>query len=562
MYITTKWLSLALVLVASLVAPVSAQTTITAASCKESDVSAVVNGPIHVLAAGDTIVIPSGSCTWTTQLIVTVPSARSSSIITTIQGATVCTGSGDPAYHNLSCMDGTTITDDVSGNNPALAITVAATGEFRVTGLALKASTKVYHGTVNISTARGIDATNPGVRVDHCHFSGAATGDLELDGTEYGVIDHNVFSSTNGDENATRIYNGAYWHHSADGLGHASWADGPHFGSNEFIVEEDNYFYGSSSLGPSAYFLTTDCWAGGRYVLRFNTIGFHEIPYTHGTTGSGGAYRGCRALEVYGNRAAWDPSSTVTNYTFMNAESGTGYVWGNNISGQNSLLNQDYSRRLPTGYAQIPPPAGWGYCGSKINGRFADSPWDQNANATNGYACMDQPGRGKGDLLGGNFPTVCDETTGCKTYGGKWPSQELEPWYFWDNTVNAATRSNWAETDTTPPLMTNNRDYYFQCGSLNSSCTSSFTGTAGVGQGMLASRPSTCTKGVAYWATDQGNWNQSGNGFGQGELYICTATNTWTMSYEPYAYPDPLTQTQTRSATLDTYRGRIGSQRH
>ena len=32
-----------------------------------------------------------------------------------------------------------------------------------------------------------------------------------------------------------------------------------------------------------------------------------------------------------------------------------------------------------------------------------------------------------------------------------------------------------------------------------------------------------------------------GNG-GEGELYVCTATNTWTAIYRPYTYPHPLTQ--------------------
>src|SRR5215470_17916881 len=65
------------------------------------------------------------------------------------------------------------------------------------------------------------------------------------------------------------------------------------------------------------------------------------------------------------------------------------------------------------------------------------------------------------------------------------------------------------------------------------------SGFVGMGHGTKARRPTACTTGVAYWATDEGNWNQSGNSFGQGNLYICTATNTWTLSYTPYTYPHP-----------------------
>lgn len=67
----------------------------------------------------------------------------------------------------------------------------------------------------------------------------------------------------------------------------------------------------------------------------------------------------------------------------------------------------------------------------------------------------------------------------------------------------------------------------------------SFNGVVGVGYGLLSSRPATCTKGVGYWATDQGGWNNSGSG-GQGVFYKCTSTNTWSLYYTPYTYPHPL----------------------
>jgi len=46
---------------------------------------------------------------------------------------------------------------------------------------------------------------------------------------------------------------------------------------------------------------------------------------------------------------------------------------------------------------------------------------------------------------------------------------------------------------------------------------------------------------VAYFSTDQGSWNTSGNGFGNGVLDKCTGTNTYTnAAYTPYTYPHPL----------------------
>lgn len=73
-----------------------------------------------------------------------------------------------------------------------------------------------------------------------------------------------------------------------------------------------------------------------------------------------------------------------------------------------------------------------------------------------------------------------------------------------------------------------------------------FDGTAGVGAGTLASRPSTCTTGVGYWATDQSTTDLTGmTGPApatpiDGTLYRCSATDTWESYYTPLEYPHPL----------------------
>ena len=74
------------------------------------------------------------------------------------------------------------------------------------------------------------------------------------------------------------------------------------------------------------------------------------------------------------------------------------------------------------------------------------------------------------------------------------------------------------------------------------------TQTTGVCSGALASAAPTCTAGVGYWATDQGSWNTSGNGFSNGVLYICGSDNTWSVYYTPYIYPDPLESVVIRPA--------------
>ena len=59
--------------------------------------------------------------------------------------------------------------------------------------------------------------------------------------------------------------------------------------------------------------------------------------------------------------------------------------------------------------------------------------------------------------------------------------------------------------------------------------SAAFDGTSGVGSGLLADRPVTCSPLVGYFATDTDT------------LYQCTAVNTWTSYYTPFTFPHSLT---------------------
>ena len=90
------------------------------------------------------------------------------------------------------------------------------------------------------------------------------------------------------------------------------------------------------------------------------------------------------------------------------------------------------TRKNNATYGQIPTPNGWGYAGTEFNG--TGSMWDGGTalgtDTTKGYPCLDQPGRGQGDLLTGGFPNKVNSTTGTIS----WPNQALEPIYIWNNT--------------------------------------------------------------------------------------------------------------------------------
>ena len=160
--------------------------------------------------------------------------------------------------------------------------------------------------------------------------------------------------------------------------------------------------------------------------------------------------------------------------------------------------------------------------------------------------CADQAGRGQGNYISGD-PTPSPASA---------LNEALDPIYEWDDISNNTSSQFGSSYSGT---ISQNRDFYtdnWKAGGLSgpavqTSATVPFNGsttcnagsgnyTCGVGFGTLANRPSSCTTGVGYFAQDQGSWNTSGNGFGQGELFKCTSTNTWTLAYTPYTYPHPL----------------------
>src|SRR3989454_10521327 len=361
--------------------------TINAASCSQADVNSAITSAVD----GDTVIIPAGTCTWTTQL-----TALSSAKAITVQGAGI---------------DRTIIVDNVSKAGGGLEtvlfpVSVARGKTFRLTGMTfqgLAQDTQVFNkGTVVLS------GTEQDFRLDHLKFTQPGTSAIRLYGHLYGVVDHCNFDLSNFKQGINVQHNG--WNGYANGDG--SFADITYLGTNRAIYIEDNTFLGAGAAGAGPF----DFLSGGRFVFRYNTV-TNDTLAVHGPE-SGGRVRGGRTHESFHNTSSTKPLLFPSMYM----RGGVGVIYRNTI----------------TGYK-------YGIDFADVRAQSLYNPWGQGDGSSvydgkqqaNGYPCIDQVGWGTSDLLSGDPPTPV-----------AWPHQIQDPVYVWSNTfsvTNATVNSEAAQ---------------------------------------------------------------------------------------------------------------------
>jgi hypothetical protein len=492
----------------------SGGTTIYAASCNPTDVLTALNS---ITMDGTTVILPTCNVTWTTAITYN----QTNSFILQGQGA-IYPGGG---------TDKTVIQDNYNYTSGSgfININTIAGKSLRITGIAFYWSTSQTSVTNNGEVQ--LNGYSQSVRIDHSHFyqpAGATNGIVVMSVWNwiYGVADHNQIDFTSNDSNWIRVGMPSYGNDSA-GLGNISWSSATNFGSSGFFFLEANTFNwnGATSNPATDFAAVNDCNAGGRMVFRYNTVNGLWLTQMHEMEGD---FRGCRAFEDYQNTYAG--SGTNPFATAFGTRMATSLVWGNTVTGFSDLGNATNDRtNTGHGFGAAPPAVaagsttGWGYCGTSTGGSGANlSPSDYDySQGSNGYPCADQVGRGQSAVVTGTFPN--------KFISGsiQWVNNALEPVYVWDNTYNApSVGTNHYFTSSDTNTIQENRDYYLQLPNYDESST--FNGTAGIGQGLLSARPSTCTPLVAYWATNTST------------LYVCKTANSWSSYYTPYTYPHPL----------------------
>jgi hypothetical protein len=348
---------------------------------------------------------------------------------------------------------------------------------------------------MNLSGASGITGTKP-----YCCYvignntfknQGAGTSDgvitaanANADGQLRGVIYSNTFDRT---DISMRVFSDNDTR---------EWANAAF--NNLVFGTSDNLFFESNTIKCSTSYAGGDSgWIetgqGGRLVARYNSYNMancgtlsefndiHGFQNWTGTVNSG--QTGSMISERYGNTY-----TNVGEYRCEDMRGGIDLTFNNSFSGTGGCSFDIYGQ---TGGASCPSnisPTPTNYNPLVHDAYF----WNNPMNGTNVLASLGYVGTLGCTVKENNGASI--GTLGSSSQGGWW--------------------------------------------NQNASCTASSC-AAGIGQGTTAPT-GTCTLGTAYWVASTPGLTTDPNVIQNATLYRCTATNTWTKYYEPYAYPHPL----------------------
>ena len=261
--------------------------TYTAATCSEANVNAVINGPTHTAVNGDIIIVPAGSCPWTSGV--------------TISGVGIdITGQGTP----------NTGAGTIGAGTPSTTLTLTGTGAFfTFTGLAYGQTAEVELMTMNGSGAANYATTATisfsgtctasgcaQIRVDNINWvtntwdGPLADGGFVVTDNMFGVIDHTTSSWLNaaglGGAGPPLVDTSQSAWAGSGGYGDNSFASGDNFGTAKALYIENNSLNQDRAMdndvGPAGGGI-----GGDRVVCRFNTttnLNGSGLCSGHGTT--------------------------------------------------------------------------------------------------------------------------------------------------------------------------------------------------------------------------------------------------------------------------------------
>lgn len=300
--------------------------TINASSCYYNDVQVAINSA----SGGDTVIIPSGNCTW------------AGGSLTFSKEITV-SGAG---------KDQTVL---IMSNPNEFFYVTGTTNNLRITGF-------TFDGN-NSGGGIQLKGNHHGFRIDNCKFINTCCGSINRpitvgEGYCDGVIDHNEFINNNSRTDVL-VY----------GDSDEDWNRPIVLGGSDGVVfvEDNTFTYNNLNLSNPEHVMSSGY--GGRYVFRYNTI---DAAYG-GSLHLGGVIdahgycfygRGTVSYEIYNNTIESDHS-----YRGMFIRGGTGVIYDNTFIG-------DFVKKIHLTNLR----SFWSCTGSGV------SP----STCTEGYPCRDQ----------------------------------------------------------------------------------------------------------------------------------------------------------------------------
>jgi hypothetical protein len=320
--------------------------TLTALSCSHAD----VNASVSAAASGDTVVVPTGNCSWTSGL--------------TISKSITLAGAG---------VGRTVITDNYTGGS-LITVTESTSGTIRITGFDFVSGTGPANANPDFFIYARYAVGGRPVLITGNRFNVSTSRNALGFGTNRGVIWSNTFV---GDITGTLYLNNASClRHKPRGLD-TSWTTRATWGAGDTAGDQHLYFEANTILNV---FECVDLDDNARAVLRYNNVTNANFG-SHGTDTSpvGGRY-----FEIYRNTFTYDTTPHPGQYgdqpanvaSFTSSRGGSAVIWGNtygNIRSQawgdkaeiqfaaeNARRNQGPYPCWKGGYP-IPHQVGWGY---------------------------------------------------------------------------------------------------------------------------------------------------------------------------------------------------------
>jgi hypothetical protein len=434
---------------------------------------------------GDTITMPSGTFSWTTGVVLS-------------KSVTV---SGNTTVNSVTgvCNDQTIIVDNLNraASDPFFDMGNASTTKVtRVTGITFTGAGGL---TANMDGGAIIIAGGGSLnRIDHCHFTGHLhqTNLLIVYGSSssptYGVADHLVMDGFAGDQLGQNLAENG-----RSPYGDQAWTQSMGFGSGNFFFMEDCYL--DNAAGTNTVPAGWDSATGGKYVIRYCRL-FNIELLNHGTESSG-RNRGGRGYELYNNVYNWSYGTTMdgirsgtliahdniftgvkpngwgfqtyrmfTNFTPWGGATGDNpwdvndpvlYGSGTTTSGNTTSLTDtsaSWTTNQWVGY--VFKRISDGEVGTVLSNTATTATFATFGSPFYSWAAgqayqihrvpsvvLDQPCRGRGDLITGDTPV--NSTTGTPA----WPNQDREPCYSWNNVYTPDSSTLNFVVQVNPPLV-------------------------------------------------------------------------------------------------------------